>query len=165
MIADVSTEVKPGLTKEDLAFLRKCDRVSFHTVKGASHVLGTIEGKTRGRVTTAEQKITVDVPHHVRQYGVESSERIPDDRIKCFSMLSGYELELKTMLAHLRPGDELRLMWMRDTRDIADRSNGFHVDEFAVEVKRGGELMFRYKLDEFVGPDNSARMIQWYRTW
>jgi hypothetical protein len=165
------TTISPGdhaLTREDLAALRKCDTVSFHTFQGKAYVNACKRVKDPGPFDPREREWRVECGAAVTCYADEdrpSTERLKAAR--CFAMhhACSCNQEWRTLVDHLlRVGDVPTLDWvagndngyLRGTRDGGQR---LHHDQLFLLVKRKGRTL-RVWLADSICADNTARMVK-----
>ena len=158
-----------ALDKIDIAALRKADRILFRHSGGKS----TIEAIKDG-VKTERDPFARDVDHiipcdfRIEDY-TEGLFRISHDarragRFEAFESVHRYAHTtgvFDTFAAFLRPGDEIRLEWMRDAgRTLALAETPLHADELRAHVSRGETGRYMFHIDYRITDDSGARMVR-----
>lgn len=156
-----------GLTKLDVAALRKADAICFdHNVRASAS-----EDAPRGNFIRAIKRAepserdpyATDVTHQiavasgVRSYADDDHGRT----FVAFHMIHSalYSPTWQTITGLLRSGDELTLAWVRKNSNGYLDDAGLVRDELRLHVQRGTrELVF--KVGESVTKDNSARLVR-----
>ena len=153
MVAETQTGID-GLTKMDLVALREADRVVFThgpeggAVKAIKHMTGS---PWKG-----------DAEYSISVHSAIDCLRADTHYSWAFEMISGAELSRlwRTIVDHLRPGDDVRLLWMADNTSITMDETGLTMDELHVVVWRG-KTRHEYALEWHVAERfSSSRMIR-----
>lgn len=164
MLDNVEVNIPHGLTKDDLAALKKADRIIFQHYDGYSRIRAVKDANRDGPFTgEAEREIKtgfrlIDYSGHGgdRRFSREDAR---EGRFAAFDMSWGDEAT-QTAMGLLRAGDFLKLEWSADagTSDYL-RAVDYHCDRLALKVYRGKKVL-TFLLSTQAGPDNTARMIR-----
>lgn len=71
-----------------------------------------------------------------------------------------YSDTYRTLIARIRIGDTLRLMWTMANDNDNNRAIGWHRDELRLRITHKNGNVESYLVGVSVGPDNSARMCK-----
>jgi hypothetical protein len=157
------------ITREDIRAMRMADTVHFHTYQGRSWIVAELQNYGLDRIYTAsEQRLFRDV----QKYGGDRSREIPvaTQRLEDYSGRTGEyrafaswcprEVWL-TIVAALRPGDELGFHWVASNNSKNLEAVGYHHDQLRLSASDADRKNNRHWIvNDQVGPDNSARMVQ-----
>lgn len=150
-----------GITKVELAALRKADTVCFDRYWRDGDEFSKIRAIKDAKRTEADpyaEEITVSifVESTVRDYDASSS-----DRHTCFHMIHSpqYSEEWMTIVGLLKAGDDLVLRWTAGNSNGYLDEAGLHRDELALVVMRGKRRMV-FRIATSVCKDNTARMVR-----
>lgn len=152
------------LDTQNLRALRSADRIIFRTYAGQS----TVEAIRDGRNTPDgfEQSVTVSAGEVITDYGASHSQQSATG-YSAFHMEHSPEFNpvIRTVLRHLRTGDELTLHWVRDNNSETHTTAGLHHDELHLIVRsrkarNGKGHTDEYLIEAAVRQDNSARLVR-----
>lgn len=166
-----------GLSREDIAALRKADHVTFSRHKGEAYVRACLDRHIDDTTKALRALFPKFHSERSRDRRIEATDRIggydgsrswwtdtDDNQVACFYMVHHPDAsaEWQTIAAQLRPGDTLRLHWLAGNNSESLDRVGMHRDELRLEVtdRRGKRRTYLVAIK--VGPDNSARMIRRY---
>jgi len=153
------------IDKTDLTALRKADSVCF------DHNVRTSRGPERGSYIRAikrapfdstdpfEQDITHTIAVDSRAFTYDYAS--DHDNLTAFGMLHSAQVTetWRTVVALLRVGDDVSLVWAAGNSNGYLTEAGLHRDELRFIVKRGERTMTFHVMTD-VCPNNSARMIK-----
>lgn len=151
------------LTKLDVSALRKADAICFdHNVK-AHNGASQIRAIKRREPTEADPYAT-DITHRInvesKVWSYQDDDHNLDSSVyTAFDMFHHPRDHWLTVAAFVRPGDVLKLQWIRGNSTPRLRDAGLVRDELYLTVVRG-DKQSKFMLDVQVGKDNSARMTQ-----
>lgn len=164
-----------GLSREDVAALRKADSVTFHRTKGEAYLRACLDRHIDDTTKALRALFPVFRDERNRDRRIEATDGIggydgnrrwwvadDDVEVRCFYMLHHADMstEWQTIAAQLRPGDTLRLRWLAGNDNENLERAGMHRDELRLMVTDSRGKGRAYLVAIEVGPDNSARMIK-----
>lgn len=143
--------------------LVNADSVSFHLLDGQAKIVASKEHGADGFPAS----VTIYCgAARVTDYGREHTS-VPRDeahRYVGFEYGShpGYNDVLRTLISRIRPGCTLELHWIRSNNSESHNRVGYAHDELNLRITppHGKGRVEVYKVDEFFGPDNTARMVR-----
>jgi hypothetical protein len=175
-----------GLSKQDLAALRKADTVVFHHDRLSDRKNGSM-GRIRCIKRTSQAEMDRDpyAPQD-REYQMEvdswvnlGHDSIPDgetpsefrDKLRGSEVVYPYHgyvggNALSTCIGLMRAGDTLKLKWYYGGENDYTKAAKLHRDHLELQIERQGKRetkLMTFLLRVSVCPDNSARMLShWY---
>lgn len=152
-----------SITREELKALRAADDVILRH----RHERTTLEAYRRTGSKPLDPVggcyLAVEVGAEFSQYGPDKVED-PVGRASCFGSVGNWEdSSVRAALAFVRPGDRLRLLWIRDNGNEPVRNAGLVHDEVKLVVLRDmAKRTERYvfPLEDSITPNNSARLFR-----
>lgn len=139
------------LSKTDLNALRKADRVSFHINSIICTKEPTYEEKEKNPFA---QEMRYDIP--VKSLFSDWKEH----NVFAFVSCAQISMEYQTMVAFLKPGDDIELYWYENAwSNQYLKDANLYSDVCYLRIKRNGKL-YSFIVDHCACPDNSARMIK-----
>jgi len=167
-----------GLTKVDLAALRKCTSMVFDHHRAGTN--GSAQGAIRciKRRTLGEQEadpfggdsVTYPIPianSLVRVYteglDIEATKALREQLRGCEVLNNGHESDVCTTVGKIaKVGDIIRLEWLYDSNNGYVKKTDLHVDRLYVIIHRPGKAykQFRFLVCVSCCEDNSARLLR-----
>jgi hypothetical protein len=167
-----------SLTVADVQALRRAEQVTCHHHHGASAFVLSLDGghDDAPRVFTAREQRLFPDPGR-------SDPHARSRRIRCAASVSGYDQHdrwwflddlthgaccapvqpqrdtWRTIVDLIRPGDQLRLVWLAGNNNQYLHNAELFLDEVRLAVTRGNRTLV-FDIAHTVTPDNSARMIR-----
>lgn len=141
------------MTTEEARAIRGADALCFdHDSDGN----GQIRAVTRGKDWGHEHTVTIPVEFsRVNNYGPT------DGPWTCFAYIGSaqYDDRARTLVRRMRAGTAVAFVWTRDNSSPVTNEAGIVVDMLDVKVGNGSTVD-TYRVETFVGLDNSARMVR-----
>ena len=163
-----TNEPNVGITKQQIRAMKNADYIVFDKYEDdygvtVSQIRAGIEA---GHSQTGYEQI-VKIPTTFRTdfYTLSKNRKCLDRKsFRAFASLSFTSRDLlwQTIVGLLRPGDELRVIWIGDNNSQYHDEADLHHDECRMRVMRDGREKYEFQISHGVCKDNSARMIQSY---
>lgn len=170
-----------GLTKLDLAALRKADSICFDHDRPRDRV-NSQAGRIRciKRLTEKQQlqdpyggderTYTINVDSRISicgNYDSAEEKRELQEKLRAFEMIYAGDFypKVQTIISNLRVNDVISLKWIMDNNNDYVKNAGLHKDDLVIEVNRDGKQKVKrleFLVHSSVCEDNSARMIKRY---
>lgn len=154
-----ATDTPTILTEQDVRALKHADALCFDHLRDGT---GRIRAILRAENSPTGFEQTHEILAHSSR--VEDYERTPHDGgHTAFAMLMSakYNDRAQTIARHLRKGGQFTLHWVRDNNSPVTREAGIVVDFLDVRIaSRTGSAVDVFRVDTYIGYDNTARMVK-----
>lgn len=145
------------LTSTDARAIRTADALCFdQNPDGTGVIRAVFRAKDLiGGGRTTEYTVEVPVLSRVNNYGPGDGPWV------CFAMVMSaqYDDRAQTFVRRMKAGTKIALIWTRDNASLVTREAGLYVDALDMKVQNG-LVCDTYRVANFVGLDNTARMTQ-----
>jgi hypothetical protein len=162
-----------ALTKVDVKALHAADTLVVHLSKNSPngrvtvikerHENGDVWKAADGCVTRLEREIPAAVRIH-NHFGGSPYAVVAEGTVSCFGHVNVYRsqhTQAAAILKSLRAGDELTFEFCPDWHNNGWIANaGLHADVLELSVRRNGQLVVRWELEQNISPNNTARMCR-----
>jgi hypothetical protein len=145
--------------------LRNADSVSFHLLDGQAFITAHL-ARENSR-TGFDQSVDIMCgAARVTDYTRDHTSVPFDESHRYVGFQYGshpaYNDVLRTLLDRIRVGCTLELHWLRNNNSESHTRVGYAHDELHLRIMppHGKGRVEVYKVDEFFGPDNTARMVR-----
>lgn len=163
------------LDSTTIAALRKADDVVFRfsgagTEEAVSYIRAIRRAPKATPTNPFPQEVEVRIPCDSRITNYESefpASKSAAEGLTGFALVYSYEATWTSLTKLLRPGDVLSLLWERgayNTEATKACVPPMFGDRLSVRInradKKGHDTSLTFTVDQYFGPDNTARMIR-----